>query len=269
MVPRADLQVRRRPFTPRGMNEIADTAYDTQVQAEMAAWRESVLKPAGPFDKAARKMQDTINNLIPEKVHGVITAAMEQMIRAIVTGADYTSPPPVEGATLRAREAQARDKIMAWRTTAAAEGGVAGAGGFLLAAADFPVLIGLKIKLLFDLAAVYGHSGDDLAERLYILRIFSLAFSSASRRPEAYEALADWDSAEVMADGGLESLDWRRFQQEYRDYIDLAKLAQLIPVIGAPVGAFVNYRLLDRLGETAMNAYRMRWFSPQAGEVSA
>ena len=35
------------------------------------------------------------------------------------------------------------------------------AGGFLLAAADFPVLIGLKIKLLFDLAAIYGHSGDD------------------------------------------------------------------------------------------------------------
>ena len=258
---RADLQVRGTPSTSVTMSEISDVAYDTQVRTEMATWRERVLKPAGPFDKATRHLQDRINNLIPEKVHGVITAAMEQMTRAILTGADFTSPPPVEGATLRAREAQARDKIMAWRTTAAAEGGVAGAGGFLLAAADFPVLIGLKIKLLFDLAAIYGHSGDDLAERLYILRIFSLAFSSASRRPEAYAALADWDSAQVMAAGSLESLDWRRFQQEYRDYIDLAKLAQLIPVIGAPVGAVVNYRLLDRLGETAMNAYRMRWFA--------
>lgn len=261
MAPRAGLRLGDLPFTPVAMSEISDVAYDAQVLAEMSAWRERVLRPAGAFDKAARNVQDRINNLIPEKVHGVITGAMEQMTRALLTGADYTSPPPVEGATLRAREAQARDKIMAWRTTAAAEGGVAGAGGFLLAAADFPVLIGLKIKLLFDLAAIYGHSGDDLAERLYILRIFSLAFSSASRRPEAYGALADWDSARAMAAGGLESLDWRRFQQEYRDYIDLAKLAQMIPVIGAPVGAFVNYRLLDRLGETAMNAYRMRWFA--------
>ncbi|MGI8581540.1 MAG: EcsC family protein, partial [Chitinophagaceae bacterium] len=52
--------------------------------------------------------------------------------------------------------------------------------------------------------------------------------------------------------------DWRTFQQEYRDYIDLAKMAQLIPVIGAPVGVVVNYRLIKKLGITAMNAYRMR-----------
>ena len=55
--------------------------------------------------------------------------------------------------------------------------------------------------------------------------------------------------------------DWRRFQQEYRDYIDLAKLAQLLPVVGAPVGAIVNFRLVEQLGTTARNAYRLRWFA--------
>ena len=40
---------------------------------------------------------------------------------------------------------------------------------------------------------------------------------------------------------------------------DLAKMAQLIPVVGAPIGAVVNWRLIDRLGETAMMACRMRW----------
>ena len=69
--------------------------------------------------------------------------------------------------------------------------------------------------------------------------------------------MAAWDAREV---GTLDQFDWRRFQQEYRDYIDLAKMAQMLPLIGAPVGMIVNYRLLDRLGETAMNAYRMRWF---------
>jgi len=56
-------------------------------------------------------------------------------------------------------------------------------------------------------------------------------------------------------------LAWGRFQQGYRDYLDLAKLAQLLPVVGAPIGAIVNWRLVDRLGETAMNAYRLRWFA--------
>ncbi|TNY07227.1 EcsC family protein, partial [Escherichia coli] len=41
-------------------------------------------------------------------------------------------------------------------------------------------------------------------------------------------------------------------------YIDLAKLLQLVPGIGAFVGAYVNNKLVDKLGEYAMYAYRMR-----------
>ena len=58
----------------------------------------------------------------------------------------------------------------------------------------------------------------------------------------------------------INQFEWRQFQQEYRDYIDLAKMAQLIPGIGAVVGIVVNYRLVKKLGYTAMNAYRMRHF---------
>ena len=39
---------------------------------------------------------------------------------------------------------------------------------------------------------------------------------------------------------------------------DLAKLLQFIPVIGAVFGAYANYKLLGELGETAVNAYRLR-----------
>ena len=42
-------------------------------------------------------------------------------------------------------------------------------------------------------------------------------------------------------------MDWEKFQTEYRDYIDLAKM-RLVPIIGAPVGAYANYQLLQRLG---------------------
>ena len=61
----------------------------------------------------------------------------------------------------------------------------------------------------------------------------------------------------------INDLDWRSFQQEYRDYIDLAKLLQLLPGIGAFVGAYVNNKLVDKLGEYAMYAYRMRILSDE------
>ena len=237
------------------MMTAADAAYEDQVRRELAAWREAMLKPPSRLQAAAKGLQMRINALIPEKIHAAITAAMEQMTKAILTGADYTTSPPPPNLSLREREDLVRKAIGGYRNVATVEGGVAGAGGFLLAAADFPVLIGLKIKLLFEIAALYGHDGAAWRERLYILSIFQLAFSSPDHRRAVYEQLVHPARQAATPD----DFDWRAFQQEYRDYIDLAKLAQLLPVVGAPVGAIVNFRLVEQLGVAAMNAYRLRW----------
>ena len=140
------------------------------------------------------------------------------------------------------------------------EGGVAGAGGFLLAAADFPALMAIKVRMLAEMVAAHGWGGGSARERLFLLAIFHLAFASARRRPEALQALDDW-IAGVNQPADVTDYDWRAFQIEYRDFIDLAKLAQLLPVVGAPVGAVVNWRLVERLGETAVMACRMRWLA--------
>ena len=65
-----------------------------------------------------------------------------------------------------------------------------------------------------------------------------------------------------------DDFDWRKFQLEYRDFIDLAKMAQLIPIIGAGVGAIANYKLVQLLGTTAMNCYRMRYFDKDNKKIS-
>ena len=61
---------------------------------------------------------------------------------------------------------------------AAAEGAGTGAGGILLGLADFPLLLGIKIKFLFDAATLYGFDTSNKEERLFILHVFQLAFSS-------------------------------------------------------------------------------------------
>jgi hypothetical protein len=234
-------------------------AYDDRARAELDRWQARMLRQPGPLARATREFQDSVNRLIPEKVHAAITAAMEQMTRAILTGAGLVLVDPLETGSLEEREGRVRQRIAAYRAVAAGEGGVAGAGGFLLAAADFPVLITIKLRLLFEIAALYGHDTRDFRERLYILSIFQLAFSSARHRHHVFETIQDWDARKSALPAGPEAIDWRRLQQEYRDYIDLAKLAQMLPLVGAPVGAVVNWRLLGQLGESAMNAYRMRW----------
>jgi hypothetical protein len=152
-----------------------------------------------------------------------------------------------------------RKKIEAYKKAAAMEGGITGAGGIILGLGDFPILIGIKIKLLFEIAALYGFDVKDYKERIYLLHIFELAFSSDTHRNNVYLKMVDWKNKSQDLPDDIKQFDWRTFQQEYRDYLDIAKMAQLIPVIGAPVGLVVNYRLIKKLGVTAMNAYRMRW----------
>ena len=210
------------------------------------------------INRMSKSVQVKINTWIPEKVHRAITATIKQMIRGVLFGANYTTAKPLSGLTLQEREEAVWQRIRFYKTTAAVEGGITGAGGILLGFADFPILIGLKLKLLFDICSMYGFNVKDYKERVYILHIFELAFSSHVHRRNVYLKMVDWNVKSKDLPKDIHQFDWRNFQQEYRDYIDLAKMAQLIPIIGAPVGFVVNARLINKLGKTAMNAYRMR-----------
>lgn len=211
------------------------------------------------FNKASKRLQTKINRLIPEKAHEVITTVIKKMTQTVLFGARHTTSQPLQNASLAVRETLVTEKINVYRKTAAVEGALTGAGGLLWGLADFPLLVGVKLKLLFEVAALYGYSTGDYKERLYILYIFQLAFSSHEHRRNVFLKMQGWNEQHLPPDPA--DFDWRTFQQEYRDYIDIAKMAQLIPLIGAPVGFVVNHRLVKKLGRTAMNAYRMRWFN--------
>lgn len=233
-------------------------AYQSHAKKELKAWQKQMLRRPSFFNKLSKRTQDKINSWIPEKVHNAVTVAIKQMIRGVLFGAKYTTADPIINASLEVREARVEEKIKFYKTTAAVEGGITGAGGILLGLADFPLLIAIKIKFLFDVAAAYGFDTHDYKERVYLLHIFELAFSSHEHRKQIYLKMENWDQKSKELPADIHQFDWRNFQQQYRDYIDLAKMAQLVPVIGAPVGVWVNYRLIRKLGKTAMNAYRMR-----------
>lgn len=235
-------------------------AYERVAYRELTAWQKEMLRKPGLLNNLSKKIQTKINTWIPEKVHHAITVTIKQMIKGVLLGAKYTTADPLVANSLQEREEAVQQKIEWYRKTAAVEGGITGAGGILLGLADFPILIGIKLKLLFEIASLYGFDVNDYKERVYLLHIFELAFSSDVHRKQIYLKMTGWEEKRKNLPEDINQFDWRNFQQEYRDYIDLAKMAQLIPVIGAPVGVLVNYRLIKKLGITAMNAYRLRKF---------
>lgn len=236
-------------------------SYEQTAFEELVRWQKKMQRRPSLLNKLSKKTQDKINSYIPEKVHNAITTTIKGMIRGVLFGAKFIAPKPASVLSLQQTEETVEKLIKTYRTTAAAEGGITGAGGILLGLADFPILLGIKLKMLFDIAALYGFDVKDYKERVYILHIFELAFSSQGHRRIIYDKMKDWEVQKLSLPDDIHAFDWRRFQQEYRDYIDLAKMAQLIPGIGAVVGIVVNYKLINSLGDAAMNAYRMRLFA--------
>jgi uncharacterized protein (DUF697 family) len=232
--------------------------YEENISRELNTWKRKMQARPTIFNRLSKKLQVKINSLLPEKLHAAMTTAIKQMTRAVCFGVGFTTPEPSFALPFYEIEARADKKIRNYARTAAAEGAVTGAGGILLGLADFPIWLTLKMKMLFELAALYGHDVRNYKERVYLLHIFELTFSSQANRQKVFKIINDWDQYAESLPDDINQFDWRTFQQEYRDYIDLAKLLQLVPGIGSPIGAVVNLHLTNKLGKTAKNAYRMR-----------
>jgi len=240
-----------------------ELTYEDHVRGELDRWVRKLLKRPGLLERTSKVLQTKVNDkIIPKKVHTVITATVKGLVKSVVFGLDYIpKSPPLERVPLQERDQLAELLLSKYRKIAAAEGAGTGAGGFALAIADFPALIAIKMKFLFELAHIYGFSTNDYRERLFLLYIFQLTFSSQEKRHELFRVISKWEKNMDNwpgEKGYLEQIDWEHFQREYRDAIDFRKTLQLVPGLGTVVGAWANYGLVDELGTVGMNCYRLR-----------
>ncbi|TCT23675.1 EcsC family protein [Melghiribacillus thermohalophilus] len=233
--------------------------YEQEVLREALRWEKKIQRNSSLIQKTSKKIQTKINQKIPDQVHDVITESIRKMIELSLTGSSYIYPLHVDPEwDLKRREEEITRRKIQYRRTAAIEGAGTGAGGILLGMADFPMLLSIKMKFLFDTARIYGYDVDQYEEKMYLLHVFMLAFSSDEKRKHVFKTLRNWEKEVTV----WKDVDWKTLQLEYRDTIDLIKMLQLIPGFGAVVGAWANSKLLNELAETAMNMYRLRLFDP-------
>lgn len=234
--------------------------YDEMIVEELIQWEKQLLKKPPLYTKAAKSIQTKINQKIPQRFHDMVTSSFKSMVKTVITGSDWLDRSETKsGSNLEECDDLLEQKVKQYRKVALVEGAATGAGGFMLSIADLPLLLSIKIKFLYDAAGCYGYDIRRLEERVFILHIFTLVFSDYENRKKIYPIIKNWESEyKDSFTTNQDAFDWQGFQQNYRDYIDLAKLLQLIPGFGAIVGGYANYNFVKDLGETAKNCFRLR-----------
>ncbi|MBU8878770.1 EcsC family protein [Bacillus sp. FJAT-29790] len=140
------------------------------------------------------------------------------------------------------------------------QGATTGIGGILTISIDIPLLLGMQLKTLQDIAICYGYNPNDKKERIYIVKILQFVSSDIVGKKAILQQLSLIDSPDEEAKREVisELQGWREVIFTYRDQIGWKKLFQMIPVAGLLFGAFINRSAVNDMAEAGMMLYRKR-----------
>ena len=159
---------------------------------------------------------------------------------------------------------------------AAAEGGATGALGIFGLAADVPALFTIVIRLIQQISVCYGYDPTKPEERDYILHILRTASAGDVKgKIEALILLKELEQILIkvawkkmsteLAAKQISKLSLlaavRQFAQSLGINLTKRKALQMVPLIGAIVGASFNGTYANDIGRTAFMSYRRRWLA--------
>lgn len=249
------------------MSDAILVPYVENVLREQDAFRDA---PPSLLPRAVRSVAKPVslltNRLIPAEI-----------IEAAIRGADWAASNSIRRAAIDhdfssledcdAAAAEMRRWALGYAVTG---GGAAGAFGALGLAIDVPATVALALRTARLTGLCYGFGADTEPERIYILDILQLA--GANSKPERDAAIAR------LAEGraGLGKEDWQkivrltgqttgtvaatqRVATTLGINLSTRKMAQVVPFLGAAVGAGVNAAFQNDVAAAARFAYRARW----------
>ena len=188
--------------------------YEKSLQKELAKWHKEMRKPPSHLNKMTKSVQTKTQSLIPDKVQNLITKSVEKMAESIMFGSGIAMSGEVaDKMTLAESDCLVEKAYKIYSKGAIIQGAGCGAGGIFLGMADFPALLSIKVKFLYDCAKFYGYDVREESERLYLLHIFQLAFSSDQHRLKIYNKLMNSNFGNIKDS----TVNWEEFQLEYRD----------------------------------------------------
>ena len=249
------------------MNDTILIPYVENVLREQDAFRQA---PPSILPRAVRSVAKPVGFL----THRLIPA---EIIEAAIRGADWAASNSIRKAAVNHdfsnleacddAAAEMRRWALGYAVTG---GGAAGAFGALGLAIDVPATVALALRTARLTGLCYGFGADTESERVYILDILQLAGANSK---------ADRDAAMTRLAEGREGLGKDEWQKIVRltgqttgtvaatqrvattlgINLSTRKMAQIVPFLGAAVGAGVNAAFQNDVAAAARFAYRARW----------
>lgn len=140
------------------------------------------------------------------------------------------------------------------------QGASTGFGGIFSLTLDIPLLLGLQIKTLQDIALCYGYNPKDRKERLFIVKCLQFVSSDIVGKQAVLAQLSCFGlpNEKNQREGLSELQGWREVLLTYSDQIGWKKLFQMIPIAGLIFGSLINRSAVNDMAEAGMMLYRKR-----------
>ena len=138
------------------------------------------------------------------------------------------------------------------------QGAVTGLGGLFTLAADIPLLLGTSLKVIQEMALVYGYDPRIPSERAFAVYCLQFSSSDIVGKRAILSRLSSWETGERMRESVSLLEGWREVIMNYGDQWGWKKLFQMVPVAGAIFGAWINQSAVEEVAEAARMMYRKR-----------
>lgn len=142
---------------------------------------------------------------------------------------------------------------------ATVQGASTGFGGIFTLAIDIPVILGLSLKTLQEMAIIHGYNPNDKEERIFIVKCLQFASADIVGKEAILNDLSTMHENRDNPQAMISQLQgWREVVYTYRDQFGWKKLFQMVPIAGMIFGAFTNRSMIQDISDTGMMLYRKR-----------
>lgn len=228
------------------------------------------------WDRIGRIPFALLDKVTPDFIQDKLGKALDELGKFVQTGGGYLSSEKavanyfsnqqvrtIADAAMMPVSAmdEAADRVAGTRTNiATVQGASTGFGGIFTLSLDIPVLLGLQLKTLQDIAMCYGFNPADPKERLFIVKVMQFVTSDNHGRDAILKQMGSLDAGSEKARREMvsELKGWREVVMSFRDRWGMKKMFQLIPVAGLVFGAITNRSTISELAETGAILYRKR-----------
>lgn len=258
------------------------TDYERAALRDLDRWQGGDPSPIMQLVGLAMKPVDwAVDKVVPHAMMEQASDAIEKFLDVLAEGSQWTFQTDTILRDLRAKgleaatiddlraapmdvlDAYARGLFAENTLLAALEGGGTGLGGALLMIADIPLLFSINLRLIQQIGAVYGFPVTGPEFRPLVIAIYNVAASgSKESKLEAMREISVAAAAfarDVPYKGRVSGTfrdQSRQMPREIAKALLSRKVFQAVPLVGAVVGAGVNYWFTQEVAETAFQLFR-------------